>query len=92
MTSDFDLSLEMTCNACPEQYNVFYGLEKVGYIRLRHGHLSVSCPDSKGEVVFASIEPLGDGMFAESERDYFLSVCKHEIKEWMNKQSKYRNE
>jgi plasmid stability protein len=30
--------LVRTCFACPEQYDAFIGEEKVGYLRLRHGH------------------------------------------------------
>ena len=29
--------VEMTCFACPEQYDVFLDGEQVGYLRLKHG-------------------------------------------------------
>lgn len=35
-----ELEFVMTCCACPEQYVVYSGDEKVGYIRLRWGVLS----------------------------------------------------
>jgi len=31
------LTLNKTCGACPEQYDVFLEGENVGYMRLRHG-------------------------------------------------------
>lgn len=37
-----DLHFEQTCFACPEQYDVYYGSRKVGYVRLRHGLFTVS--------------------------------------------------
>ena len=36
--------LVMTCECCPEQYDVYKNDEKVGYLRLRHGVFTVDCP------------------------------------------------
>lgn len=41
-----------TCEAWPEQYDVYRGSKQVAYIRLRMGRLSVSVPDVGGEVVY----------------------------------------
>lgn len=43
-----------TSIACPEQYGVYAKSdnEYVAYIRLRHNHLAVECPDCGGETVF----------------------------------------
>ena len=41
--------LEMTCFACPEQYDVYLEDEKVGYLRLRHGHFRCDVPDCGGK-------------------------------------------
>lgn len=62
---------EKTCGACPEQYDVFSGDVKVGYLRLRHGHFSVECPDCGGDVVFWA-SPQGDGLFEPEERAMYL--------------------
>src|SRR5437660_8199656 len=51
--------LEQTCFAYPEQYDAFIGDEKVGYLRLRHGHFRVECPDAFAEMVYEA-SPSGD--------------------------------
>lgn len=70
------IRLVKTCESCPEQYDAFIGDEQVGYLRLRHGHFRVDCPDCGGETVYSTI--LGDsGMFdTDSERHcYLTSAC-----------------
>lgn len=64
--------LVRTCGACPEQYDVFDGEEKVGYLRLRHGSFRAEYPDCGGEVVYAA-NTEGDGMFEDDEREYHIS-------------------
>lgn len=60
--------LEMTCPACPEQYDVFDKDDKqVGYLRLRHGFFRADVPDCGGETVYES-HTKGDGVFDEDER------------------------
>lgn len=59
--------LRKTCNACPEQYEVFKGEKQVGYLRLRHGSFTAEVPDVFGELVHES-EPEGDGIFEDHER------------------------
>lgn len=63
--------LHMTCRACPEQYDVFKGVEQVGYLRLRHGTFRADYPDCGGGTVFVAY-PNGDGIFEDDERDMFL--------------------
>ena len=63
--------LEMTCGACPEQYDVFKDDKQVGYLRLRHGYFYASYPDCSNEVVYDA-EPKGDGIFEDDERDGYL--------------------
>jgi hypothetical protein len=65
------IKLVMTCGACPEQYDAYRNGEQVGYLRLRHGHFRVNCPDSRGIEMFAA-SPRGDGIFTDDERDGFL--------------------
>ena len=36
------LGFNMTCERCPEQYDVYYQGEKVAYVRLRWGLLTVT--------------------------------------------------
>lgn len=63
--------LELTCWACPEQYEVYLGSEHIGYLRLRHGGFTAEYPECGGELVYEA-EPLGDGYFEERERHGFL--------------------
>jgi hypothetical protein len=73
-----DIRLEMTCGACPEQYDAFVGDRQVGYLRVRHGYFRVKCPDSGGISVYAT-DTIGDGLFDSSERDLHLSRAKQAI-------------
>lgn len=41
-----------TCEAWPEQYDVYRGSKQIAYVRLRMGCLSVSVPDVGGEVIY----------------------------------------
>lgn len=47
-----DYLFHKTCEAWPEQYDVYRGKKQVAYIRLRMGRLSVSVPDVGGEVIY----------------------------------------
>lgn len=82
VTEILGLRFECTCGACPEQYDVFDGDEQVGYVRLRHGGLSVECPDSGGEYVFYG-SPAGDGIFHSDERGWYLAASALMIRRWM---------
>jgi plasmid stability protein len=73
--------LVRTCFACPEQYDAFIGEEKVGYLRLRHGHFRVECPDVWGEMVYEA-SPKGDGIFDDDERVEHLQAAREAIAEW----------
>ena len=61
-----------TSTACPEQYDVFLGGVRVGYLRLRHGVFSAEYPDRGGETVYEA-EPEGDGCFVDTEREFHLT-------------------
>lgn len=68
-------TLEMTCGAYPEQYDVYKDGKQVGYLRLRHGFFEAEYPDSDGVSVYTA-EPEGDGMFAdEFERERHLNAA-----------------
>lgn len=70
--------------AHPEQYDVFFREEKVGYLRLRHGHLQVECPIGVN-VVFAANPPGADGSFTdEKQRRQYLTLACTAIKEKMD--------
>lgn len=72
-----------TSGACPEQYDAFIGKEQVGYLRLRHGHFTVECPDCGGPVVYTGW-PEGDGAFTDAERDYYLADARSAIEGWLS--------
>src|SRR5712691_9010372 len=81
--------LERTCFDFPEQYDAFIGDEKVGYLRLRHGHFRVECPDVFGEMVYEA-SPNGDGIFDDGERDQHLEAAREAIAEWWREQTRRR--
>jgi hypothetical protein len=78
------INLIETCSMCPEQYDAFDAEKKqVGYIRLRHGHFTVECPDVFGEVVYEN-DTIGDGSFIdENERKFELQMAVNAIKKWI---------
>lgn len=41
-----------TCMACPEQYDVWYNEQQIGYVRLRWGCLRADFPDVGGQEVY----------------------------------------
>ena len=67
-------SLVRTCCACPEQYDVYRGKHKVGYLRLRHGYFRANYQDCGGEAVYEA-SPRGDGIFEPEERDVYLRAA-----------------
>jgi len=83
------LTLIQTCDACPEQYDAYIGDRKVGYLRMRHGHFSVECPDAGGELVFEAKDLAGDGSFSDKERPEMLDKASSAILKWVeNKERK----
>lgn len=78
----------LTCGACPEQYDVINGRgQKVAYIRLRWGTLSVSVPDVGGERIHEKI--YNDsclGLFPDQEeRENQLNLIADKLKELKGK-------
>lgn len=75
--------LELTCVACPEQYDVFDTQgNQVGYLRLRHGVFTATVPDVGGECVYRA-NVLGDGCFENSERHGHLTLAIEHIQEYI---------
>lgn len=78
------LFFKLTCHACPEQYEVFYGDKEVAYVRLRRGELKVTSPDNceiwwnthNNDCHFPLDKQLkGDGVFDdENERVFYLNI------------------
>lgn len=75
------IKLVRTCDSCPEQYDAYLGDEKVGYLRLRHGHFRVECPDNGGQLMYEA-HPHGDGCFDADERDDHLRQAALSIMFW----------
>ena len=67
-----------TCEACPEQYDVFDGDKQVGYVRERHGKLRADYPDVGGVVIYE--HDLNSGGFeTQEEREYHLTKIAGQI-------------
>jgi hypothetical protein len=72
------LRLQQTCPACPEQYDVYRGTEKVGYIRLRWGQFSARLHNAAGEEVVSAYmgdELLGCFRSNEERQHYLAAAC-----------------
>jgi len=73
-----NLTLKLTCSACPEQYDVLdENGAVVGYLRLRHGNFRaeafVARPDGgQDEFIVYTASPVGDGCFEHDERVTYL--------------------
>lgn len=67
-----------TCDACPEQYDVFKGDVEIGWVRLRYGSLSAHY---MGRVIYAHyFDDEYKGEFSsDDEREHFLEVIAKEI-------------
>lgn len=77
------MELVMTCQACPEQYDVIgEDGEVVGYLRLRWGHFSAHAYGPGGPVVYTA-QPDGDGVFEYYERDKYLTAAKEAIRAYI---------
>ncbi len=76
------IELIETCGACPEQYEARHNGVEVGYLRLRHGYFSVTCPSVSGDLVYEAY-PEGDGIFEGHERKKYLKKAKKAIKKWI---------
>lgn len=70
--SGFDLV--KTCSGCPEQYDVYLGVNQVGYLRLRHGYFRADVPSCGGKTVYQA-HPSGDGYFMDWERAGYLNAA-----------------
>lgn len=79
-----DYKLVVTCGSCPEQYDVFMGMRQVGYLRLRHGGFSATCPDVGGEIMYQA-EPMVDGEFEDDERAHYLGEAVKAIDFWIDR-------
>lgn len=77
-------TLELTCHACPEQYDVYFEDFQLGYLRLRHGHFRASYRDYEGVVVY-SASPAGDGVFTDTERMRYLNNAVTALLDYHNK-------
>lgn len=83
MTSSNKIRFDMTCSACPEQYDAYLGDEQVGYLRLRHGTFRVDVPDCAAQTIYTA-HPQGDGCFAsKTERDHYLRRAAKAILDWV---------
>lgn len=78
MYSSNGLDIKMTCEAMPEQYDVFKDGKQVAYLRLRHGEFRVDAPDCGKETIYET-EPNGDGIFDADERLKYMELAMQAI-------------
>lgn len=84
VTSD-KITLLMTCEACPEQYQAVCGSRQVGYLRLRWGIFRLDVPDCGGETIYeAEVGGEFQGQFTPEQREKYLEIARQKIAEWMN--------
>ncbi|MBO6130946.1 MAG: hypothetical protein J6P28_03160 [Treponema sp.] len=74
-------------DVCPEQWEIYKGSKKVGYIRLRSGRLTCRYPDYWGEVIYSHV--FDDGMKgcfdSDEERNAFFDKCRAAIQKRVSK-------
>jgi hypothetical protein len=82
-----EIRLELTCSACPEQYDAYLGAVPAGYLRLRWGHFRVDYPECGGETIYETAFPDDPfkGEFEDEERDRYLEAAKTAIRERLKK-------
>ena len=84
-----NLRLELTCFACPEQYDVYHGDTLVGYIRYRWGHLKCNPVVDKeymfeNDIFFWDSGDQYDGIIPEDKKEKLLEKCKEAICKFHN--------
>lgn len=82
------LNFKKTCDACPEQYDVFKDEKQVGYVRLRWGYLSCRYPDYEGDEIYSeSFDDAWKGCFDDNnERNKYLLIIANELNNYMEEQ------
>lgn len=82
-------TFDLTCGACPEQYDVYKDGEQVAYVRLRWGTLRVDVPDTGGTEIYShEFEDEYKGCFdSDEERNYFLEEIAAALDIYENSQS-----
>lgn len=85
------LELVQTSALCPEQYDVYKGGRKVGYMRVRHGFFIVEAPYCGGKVVYQA-HVKGDGSFDDGERMEQLTAGVRAIKSWLKAEKQKRKD
>lgn len=75
-----DLEFELTCGACPEQYDVYCEIEgvrcQVGYVRLRGGVIRCDFLECGGDTIYRhSFEDGWKGCF-DDEKERWLHLSK----------------
>lgn len=83
-----NLMADMTCPACPEQYDVRYNGIIVGYLRLRSGVFRAHYGGVGGPTVYESITD-GDGAFTDKERPAHMKAALKAIALRLNKERDY---
>lgn len=80
-----DIELIQTCSAFPEQYDAKLDGEEVGYLRLRWGYFTVTCPGVRGIVVYeCEIGHDLSGMFEnDRQRRKKLKKARMAIAKWI---------
>ena len=83
-----DLILKQTCDYCPEQYDVIYNKDRIGYIRYRHGIFTCQ-PVIKNEIQYYYLvyESFNNWCLTlhDDNREYLLLKSKEElVKFWNN--------
>ena len=83
-----DMELVKTCESFPEQYDVIYNDECIGYIRYRGGKLTCQ-PVKDGELLWLDlvcrIDDSFGGRIPDEKREGWLSECKMALADfWRN--------
>lgn len=84
----YGLTITMTCNAMPEQYEVKTADNKsVGYLRYRHGTFRVDYPDCGDETILSEDPPSCSGEFNQDERLVYLTKALRAILKEINREN-----
>lgn len=78
--------LRLTCEACPEQYDVLKRGKQIAYYRLRHGEFRVDVPNCGGVTIYED-EPIGDGCFDDDERIPYLTKALRALQKHLKQQN-----
>lgn len=83
------IDLRMTCDQCPEQYDMYLNDIKLGRVHLRHGCLTVMIEHANGtdhEIYYAEPTDAEGSFVDDGQRDKYFATIRRAALDWVRKE------